>query len=213
MKPTLCSALFHVLNTMLQNINFCNILKFDIFACYLNIMNLRPHNQNWHAVCLLSIIFCLYLYGSALSEKMLNRYGISTYRVESPKPDQFFAISLRLGLCQEHSIACTHWQSCQFLEWSGLGDSTLLRFWHFQQGGKSQAYIKKGCTPIQVFPSSLPEMGTMDKRIGVRIQDRIYLNRCTPFLDVSLWNSSLIQSNPFGLLDIKICHDQWPNCY
>ncbi len=26
-----------------------------------------------------------------------------------------------------------------------------------------------------------------NKRIGVRIQDRIYLNRCTPFLDVSLW--------------------------
>ncbi len=26
-----------------------------------------------------------------------------------------------------------------------------------------------------------------NKRIGVRIQDRKYLNRCTPFLDVSLW--------------------------
>ena len=26
-----------------------------------------------------------------------------------------------------------------------------------------------------------------NKRIGVRIMDRIYLNRCMPFLDVSLW--------------------------
>ncbi len=26
-----------------------------------------------------------------------------------------------------------------------------------------------------------------NKRMGVHIQDRIYLNRCTPFLDVSLW--------------------------
>ena len=27
-----------------------------------------------------------------------------------------------------------------------------------------------------------------NKRIGACIQDRIYLNRCAPFLDVSLWN-------------------------
>ena len=28
---------------------------------------------------------------------------MSFCRVKSPKPDQFFAISLRLGLCQEHT--------------------------------------------------------------------------------------------------------------
>ena len=77
------------------------------------------------------------------------------------------------------------------------------------------AYIKKGHTPIQVFPvlnvytnSFVVCSGILcilsancntplnrnayyawanNRRIGVCIQDRIYLNRCTPFLDVSLW--------------------------
>ncbi len=61
----------------------------------------------------------------------------------------------------------------------------------------TQAYIKKGRIPIQVFPvpnaytnsfvvCSCIFTFTHSKRIGVRTRDRKYLNRYTPFLDVSL---------------------------
>ncbi len=32
-----------------------------------------------------------------------------------------------------------------------------------------------------------------NKRIGVPIRDRKYLNRCTPFLDVSLWYGTVMR--------------------
>ncbi len=127
-----------------------------------------------------------------------------------------------------------------------IGDFTTLQFHHTHQlclvhmysdvtsygpfFYGSQAYIKKGRTPIQVFPvlnaytpilllfahayyafclqiAISTECGHQgvrihvhlnrnvyyawenNKRIGVRIQDSIYLNRCTPFLNVSLWVS------------------------
>ncbi len=55
---------------------------------------------------------------------------------------------------------------------------------------QSQAYIKKGRTPIQVFP--VPNAYTTSKVVAttctVRIRDRKYLNRCMPLFDGSLCN-------------------------
>ena len=58
---------------------------------------LKPNEDSLQAV---HLKMALMLQGFLIHEIL---FPSNKHRVESPKPDQFFAISLRLGLCREHN--------------------------------------------------------------------------------------------------------------
>ena len=54
-----------------------------------------------------------------------------------------------------------------------------------------------------------------NKRIGVLMSNRNYLNMCTPFLDVSLWIMPVIMlcDSSFSVASFSPCHGQFLNAY